>query len=108
MEINELLESINLCIKSNAKACKKCRYNGTGSCAVNMMVDALKVMTTQQQRIAELEAERDELIMTIRFHCGCDICKHEALDADEYPCNECRGSGGPQDKWEWRGVRQEG
>lgn len=161
MVINEVLESINLCINTRAKGCSKCRYNEANSCAEAMMIDAVKViealrstMDAQQQRIAELEEvvsqraradaaevficklcaecewEEDDGITIMQKKCGClfpiecgkfklaaaedlrlaltqlrqgccDTCKHEALDADEYPCNLCSYAGGGSSQWVW-------
>lgn len=55
-----------------------------------------------EAELAKVNEEKDELLMTIRFHSGCDFCKYEELHADEQPCDNCRGTGGKQDKWEWR------
>lgn len=81
MEINEVLESINLCINTRAKGCSKCRYNESNYCAEDMMLDAVKVidslrstMDAQQQRIAELE----EIVVSQRLRADAAesfICK---------------------------------
>lgn len=65
---------------------------------------------SDRQELAEITKEldqvkqgRDALLVFIRDHCGCDACKHEELEADDEPCAQCRGAGGPHDKWEWKG-----
>ena len=75
----------------------------------NAAANRLELLSAQMKklhaRIAILKEERDELLKTLRFHGGCDFCKHERLDWDEAPCLNCRGTGGTFDKWEWRGAK---
>ena len=66
------------------------------------MGEDLKVIKAELEQVKQ---ERVELLTSIRDHCGCDACKHEALEADDYPCAQCRGAGGTDCNWEWRGAK---
>lgn len=106
MEISEVLESINLCITSKAKACAKCRYKDAGSCAVDMMKDAVKAIEAQQKRIAELKADREALCLIVKNISDCTHCKYVSRSVAEEPCNDCAESR-RYPYWEWAGVKPE-
>lgn len=50
----------------------------------------------------KLAAAEDLRLALTQLRQGCcDTCKHEALDADEYPCNLCSYAGGGSSQWVW-------
>ena len=72
-------------------------------CVCTAAADRMEQMSEAIAYARKIQAERDALLVAIREHCECDACKYAELDADEEPCAQCRGSGGPHDKWEWKG-----
>lgn len=143
MEINKLIEALKTMLPQKVPygqlVCADAPYGNSGPFVYEdpepyFIEAAIKTIETQQQRIAELEAElkderhrhdryvdfelaeaeelrklkaeRDDLLMIIRFHTDCEFCKHEHVLACEEPCSSCRGTGGKEDKWEW--LRPEG
>ena len=59
------------------------------------------------EEMHKVKAERDALIDVLHERCGCESCKHKALDAVIEPCNSCKRTGGTQDNWEWCGLELE-
>lgn len=84
--------------------------------------EAVTALEAQQQRIAELEAERDAAVADLAEICGkdaecCDLCAYGAaasvcMEVD-FNCRECPTpcvckNCWNDSEWRWRGVRQEG
>lgn len=93
------------------KIIKELRQLNPGIGDYNLATEAanrLEMLSVEQKKLHEKlkarKAELNALFKTIREHCGCDLCKYEAMDHDEEPCFFCRGTGGDSDNWEWRGA----
>ena len=65
-----------------------------------------------EERVQQLEAERDALIDAVKDRGGaCATCEHYSNEPDEIPCRFCIEMH-PEDEdrishWQWRGVQKE-
>ena len=130
-EIKTAMECCVIGPSANQPKCGECPYMYEKNCSDTFLKDALAL--TQQleadkqqlegllahmnqlrdaaagralkmeERVHQLEAERDRLIDTIRVYGGCEFCLHSVCDMSKEPCLYCLDN----ERWQWRGVQKE-
>ena len=60
-----------------------------------------------EKELAKVKAERDAAVRDLEEYGGCPSCKHKDISSMEEPCLSCFRSNGREDKWEWRGAKEE-
>lgn len=107
-------------IKKGLECCKEdecfgdrqnCPYTADPKLCVGVMcADALALIqqlqaqnAEQAERIQQLEAERDALMVAAKGECH--ECKFSDCSFTEAPCDSCFSA--HRSKWEWRGVQKE-
>lgn len=108
-----------------AHDCNGCGYNcGASTCIDSLLKDISSLIQQLQQnnaqlaidkailaaenaeqaeRIQQLEAERDALMVAAKGECH--ECKFSDCSFTEAPCDSCFSA--HRSKWEWRGVQKE-
>ena len=110
-EIKKGLEVCNIWMDDEPNHCLECPYFCTKDCADTLMNHALALIQQLQsdnaekdQRIQQLEAERDAALEDKRGECT--YCAYLPGETIPQTCFDCANKGFY--RWEWRGVQKEG
>lgn len=102
MKLPEVIKKgLELCSIECCGHNESCPFVGDPSeCVLNLSANSLAYITQLESRLAQLERERDALMMDLQtaiyrgrsFNLDCEFCK----DKDKPICEDCQ--------WQWRGV----
>lgn len=100
--------------KSLVPTCDECPYIHEGHWCRNVLFGDLRRYTIGiEQRLAQVERERDAAVRELKLGEDCDNCKHrneckhdgfgykKCTECGECPCSKCEGG---ESQYEWRGV----
>ena len=113
---DEIKRGLEMCAETCFVCPAECPYMMTEcSQGDKVMADALAYIQQLEQdnaqkdeRIRQLEREREAMLRDMKAWPACDACKHRNLLCTQKPCSECREAGnGKTVMWEWRGVEED-
>lgn len=108
MELDELIKSARLC--SGYGHCNGCLYDKDSDedsrCDSRLLTDLADALERFVAKCRQLRRERDALLHEI-VHC-CSNCRYYEVAPTESPCSDCLSSRFNDQKWEWRGVQDDG
>ena len=100
---DEIKKGLECCFMNN---CDGCPYD-TDGCADNEgKADAIAYIDQLEQRLAQVECERDAAVYDLSTSSCCVDCKHYKLSNETEPCKTCLKNG-KKELWQWRGVCEE-
>lgn len=112
---DEIKKGLDCCTDGNIVCAGNCVFDddvmlGYPDCVKMLMTNALALIqqleaenAEKDERIQQLEAERDAAVAGLKSNCTCPECKYFSDEVQD-PCRTCRSS---TSKFEWRGVQKE-
>lgn len=110
----EIKRGLECCHSDELCECEACPYSIEGAetlgCDFLLGEDAIIYINQLEQdnaqkdeRIRQLEREKEALLEESKHGGGCFTCKHKNTLMNEPPCDDCWRC----NRWEWRGVEED-